>query len=317
MQHMLLGLHRQVQEHSSVFSEMMTLKDKLHEMEQKNISLQSENEKLRGLLRSGQPVNSSSDGGIRHSPAKNGLKTSNGRISLNNGPTPPKVGEKDLSTFGSTWADKTAASAPKRSAAPTSHKKRVSAARAFQSLEFKGEQGFEYVYLGRSRKITRSEVRSRLRRSGVDTGRILDVSFPASGVLGVLMHVQYVKEFTATMKKVSAQVFDTFDPLDPKNLADPKYASMSEDGRAQQMHSLVSDRAIDTLSFLRPLLVGPVARSFLQLGWIDEDDVHRAISGARSRLAKVDPRKAAFHFKTGSDSPEPLDADSSASDMEL
>ncbi|KAI9324106.1 hypothetical protein BD770DRAFT_297690, partial [Pilaira anomala] len=173
----------------------------------------------------------------------------------------------------------------KRTAAPTSHKKRVSAARAFQSLEFKGEQGFAYVYLGRSRKITRSEVRSRLRRSGVDTGRILDVSFPVSGVLGVLMHVQYVKEFTATMKKVSAQVFDTFDPLDPKNLADPKYASLSEDGRAQQMHSLVYDRALDTLSFLRPLLVGPVARSFLQLGWIDEDDVTGAISAARSRLA--------------------------------
>ncbi|KAI9363593.1 hypothetical protein BD770DRAFT_407172 [Pilaira anomala] len=303
MQYMLLGLHRQVQEYSSVFSEMMALKDKLHSMEQQNISLQSENEILKKKPRPAQLLNYNSDDGIRPLPAKIGLKTSNGHNSPNNGPTTPKLGEKDLSIFGSTWADKTAASTPKRSAAPTSHKKRVSAARAFQSLEFKGEQGFAYVYLGRSRKITRSEVRSRLRRSGVDTGRILDVSFPASGVLGVLMHVQYVKEFTATMKKVSAQVFDTFDPI----LSILRIWPIPN-GRAQQMHSLVYDRAIDSLSFLRPLLVGPVARSFLQLGWIDEDDLTRAISAARSRLAKVDPRKAAFHFKLGSDSSEPLDS---------
>lgn len=80
----------------------------------------------------------------------------------------------------SSWASK-AGTVPPR--AP-SHKKRVAAARAFQSPASKGPQVFQYVYIGRSRKIIRSEV-----PSGIDTGRILDICFPASGVLGLLMHL--------------------------------------------------------------------------------------------------------------------------------
>ncbi|KAI7897993.1 uncharacterized protein BX663DRAFT_490376 [Cokeromyces recurvatus] len=63
--------------------------------------------------------------------------------------------------------------------------------------------------------IDRSEVRSRLRRAGVDTGRVLDISFPASGVLGVLVHTQYVQDFIKIMTKAQAEVIKDFDPLDP------------------------------------------------------------------------------------------------------
>jgi hypothetical protein len=169
----------------------------------------------------------------------------------------------------SSWATKAASapvSAPKRKSGPAPLKKRIAAARAFQSPETKGPQRFKYMYLGRSRKINRSKVRSRLRRSGVDTGRILDISFPASGVLGVLMHVQYLEDFSETMTTVGAQIIDDFDPLHPDHLADPKYVSLTDDARAQKMHSLVNARALDTLSFLRPLLVGSVARAFEDLG---------------------------------------------------
>ena len=39
--------------------------------------------------------------------------------------------------------------------------------------------GFQYIYLTRKRKFTRTEIRGNLRRLGVDPSRILDISFPA------------------------------------------------------------------------------------------------------------------------------------------
>ncbi|KAI8636501.1 hypothetical protein BD408DRAFT_407114 [Parasitella parasitica] len=74
-------------------------------------------------------------------------------------------------------------------------KKRLAAGRTFRTTAAKGPQGYEYVYIGRSPKIQRSEIRSTFRSVGVDLGRILDICFPASEVIGVLMHVQYVTDF--------------------------------------------------------------------------------------------------------------------------
>lgn len=104
------------------------------------------------------------------------------------------------------------------------------------------------------------------------------------------------------MKKVGADVFEDFDPLDAKHLADPKFAGLSDEERACEVLHLVQNRALDTLSFLRPLVVAPVARSFLEAGWIDEDSMHSALAAARNRLVKEDPRRAAFYFKHDSSS---------------
>ena len=281
LQTLVLQLQQQVQQHDGLFKHIESLQEKIFSLEEKNKKLISENERLLNLVNSqvANPVRSVSD-------------DTNG-------------------TSASSWAAaaaKPALSSPVSAAAPAkkarapSTKKRAAAARAFMSPGAKGPQGFKYVYLGRSRKINRSEVRSRLRRIGVDTGRVLDISFPASGVLGVLMHVQYVEQFTAVMQKAGAELVKDFDPLDPSNLADPNFASLSVDQRAAQMHELVNGRALDTLSFLRPVVVGSVARSFLDWGWIDDTDLRSAVAAAHSRQQAQDPRAKSFAFsKTGSD----------------
>ena len=281
LQTLVLQLQQQVQQHDGLFKHIESLQEKIFSLEEKNKKLISENERLLNLVNSqvANPVRSVSD-------------DTNG-------------------TSASSWAAaaaKPALSSPVSAAAPAkkarapSTKKRAAAARAFMSPGAKGPQGFKYVYLGRSRKINRSEVRSRLRRIGVDTGRVLDISFPASGVLGVLMHVQYVEQFTAVMQKAGAELISDFDPLDPVHLADPKFASLSADQRADQLHELVHSRALDTLSFLRPLVVGSVARSFLEWGWIDESDLHAAVSEASARHQAANPNSKSFAFsKTGSD----------------
>ncbi|KAG2190860.1 hypothetical protein INT47_011780 [Mucor saturninus] len=257
LQEYVYGLASQVKEHSTILKEMALLREKVCTLQKENMILASENKILKEKF-----ISVSSNPGASKTTVL------------------PRVSNQSTEDFNrgssskdSTWATKAAETRPekpKRTSPATSLKKRIAAARPFQSTEDKGPQGFQYVYIGRSRKIIRSEVRSRLRRSGIDTGRILDVTFPASGVLGLLMHVQYVQTFTEAMTKVDATLFPDFDPLDPKHLADPQYVDMSHDDRCQKMHDIVNNRAIDTLSFLRPLVVGAVARSFVDLGWIDD-----------------------------------------------
>ncbi|KAG1282527.1 hypothetical protein G6F64_014143 [Rhizopus arrhizus] len=84
------------------------------------------------------------------------------------------VSSPSLGTAASSWA--TVASRGSKNKL----RRRAAAARGFQPVT--GEQGFEYIYIPRSRKMTYTEARRRLGRLGVDTWRVLDVSFPAHSV---------------------------------------------------------------------------------------------------------------------------------------
>lgn len=186
--------------------------------------------------------------------------------------------DRDLSTNGSTWAAQARAVADKP---VTGKKMKPSAAvRAFQDPN-DGPQGFEYVYIGRSRKITRSETRTRLRSLGVETKRVLDITFPASGIIGILVHVQYVDSLTQIMTEAGAEIKKDFNPIDPKHIADPRYASYSEDGLAQVALELNSTRCINALLFLhkkKPHMVKNVGRSFVDECWISDEDLQTVLA---------------------------------------
>jgi hypothetical protein len=176
-------------------------------------------------------------------------------------------------------------------------KRRLAAGRLFQSAAVKGQQGYQYVYIGRSGKVQRSEVRATLRKVGVDTGRVLDICFPASGVIGVLVHIQYVDSFLACMRKCEAELIEHFEPLDPKHIADPQYASLAIEDREQLIYEFTNTRALQTLSFLRPLNVSGVGKYFVSSGWISQEELDTAVSDAIGRLAEKEPKKAQFLFK--------------------
>lgn len=159
-------------------------------------------------------------------------------------------------------------------------KQKTAAARAFMERT-PGPQGFKYVFIPRSRKLTRIEVRSRLRQVGVDTSRILDIIFPASGVIGILLHIQYVKTFAATMGAVGAKLLDNFDVLDPEHIGDPQYQSYSMDGLADKALELQANRCISALTFLhrtKHYQVASVGRSFVELGWITDGDIRNVMA---------------------------------------
>lgn len=292
--HAVLSLLHQVQQHQALFNELQVLKDKVLHLENEKNSLLAENEDLRAQIRDSQ------------SPVIPDRTDPGTTVTASALPSPAKK----TNVSATSWATKAAAAPRKPLSGPASIKKRVASARVFQNPSSKGPQGYTYVYLGRSRKIQRSEVRSHLRGAGVDIKRILDICFPASGVLGLLMHVQYVEEFTSIMKLAEAEIISDFDPLDVKNLADPKFASLDVLEREQKLFELVHDRAISTLSFLRPLLVASVGRTFETWGWIVDSELQDEINAAKKRLEKLDPKLAAFVFKSSNRKEGASDSDS-------
>ncbi|EPB80990.1 hypothetical protein HMPREF1544_12316 [Mucor circinelloides 1006PhL] len=90
-------------------------------------------------------------------------------------PAPAKTGTSTATPNQPVTAPSYASAAKKGKSRPdpaTTTKRRLAAGRLFQNTASKSPQGYQYVYLGRSKKIQRSEeVRSALRKSGVDLGR--------------------------------------------------------------------------------------------------------------------------------------------------
>lgn len=182
----------------------------------------------------------------------------------------------------------------------------AAAARPFQSTT-EGPKGFKYIYIGRSRKITRAETRRRFRKVGVDTNRILDITFPASNMIGVLLHLQYEETFITTMKAVGAEVFPHFDPLDPKYLANPEYETYTDDRRADIMMELTHNRCMNTLTFLqqkKPFQVRTVGNSFIDLGFISEIDLYSIIQQQKTVDHGHIPGNQGFTFSTQQQQPQ-------------
>ncbi|KAG0747374.1 hypothetical protein G6F24_015556 [Rhizopus arrhizus] len=92
------------------------------------------------------------------------------------------VNHMSSGTEASSWAVVAANGKPRNKV-----RRRLAAARGFQPVS--GDQGFEYVYIPRSRRMSYSEARRRLSRLGVDNWRVLDVCFPAHSVAGLLVHL--------------------------------------------------------------------------------------------------------------------------------
>ncbi|KAI8394270.1 uncharacterized protein BYT42DRAFT_480914, partial [Radiomyces spectabilis] len=85
--------------------------------------------------------------------------------------------------------------------------------------ETEGPSGFQYLYIPHSHRLTRQEARSHLHRLGIDPYRILDITFPAHSVVGLLVHNQYRPTVLASLEKHTIKHFADFDPLDPIHLA--------------------------------------------------------------------------------------------------
>ena len=176
-------------------------------------------------------------------------------------------------------------------------KRKLAAGRLFKTSANNGPHGYQYVYIGRSGKILRSRIRRTLKTIGVDTSRILDINFPASDAIGILLHTQYVDEFLSLLRASESDILTDFEPLHPANIADPKYQDLTENERIALIAEMVNARSLDALSHLRPHNVISVGHWFLDQGWIDQAELAEAVAEAMGRLQETDPNQAAFLFK--------------------
>ncbi|OAD75515.1 hypothetical protein PHYBLDRAFT_166752 [Phycomyces blakesleeanus NRRL 1555(-)] len=209
--------------------------------------------------------------------------------STSSAPTTPK--EPGIET--STWTT-TAAAAHNSVVVPTAlsvHKtprppsvRRVAASARMFAIPT-GPKGYQYVYIPRSCRLTHREVRNSLKTLGVDTGHILDINFLAKDVVGILVHNQYAEKFQTTLTTVAIEILDAFDPLDPKNIADPKYKSLSDSELEEVAAELHSDRCLKALKYLCPHVAVPVGHFFCDQGWISKEDIPvHSVSGPGAGL---------------------------------
>jgi hypothetical protein len=242
-------LQNKVQEHSHILQRIATL-------EQQNEALQAENEALRAKLSlSGNTLGAHQSGG--------GTK-----VSVSSVPKPTAA----------SWST-VAAKAPKASKGPKTPKQATqkhcdAIARGFNLVT--GPQGYAHVYINRSRRFTRTEVRKNLRLLGVESSRIIDVTFPARDIIGLLVHVQYKPELLQLLAARKIAVDEKFEPLSPKVLADPKYKDKTDAEREQLAFVHNRDRCLRSLAYLAKSnrkIFAPVCRAFLDLGWIAEEDI--------------------------------------------
>ncbi|KAK4514395.1 uncharacterized protein ATC70_001990 [Mucor velutinosus] len=125
--------------------------------------------------------------------------------------------------------------------------------------------GYQFIYFATPVRRRLSELRRLVQGVGLNNSRVLDIQYPVQNVISFLVHNDYVLTLTKAMHlhgRGCSPLID-FDPCDPVNLKDPKFASLSPDLRIQKALEVENLRCLRSLSFVRRSVRISVARSLL------------------------------------------------------
>ncbi|KAI8367489.1 uncharacterized protein BYT42DRAFT_549533 [Radiomyces spectabilis] len=208
----------------------------------------------------------------QHQPKPAPATLTNEPLPASSSPRPP------LGSDASSWAVVT-----KKKRPTNTTRLRPADVRIFQTPS--GPSGFKYLYVPRSRRLTRQETRTRLRRLGIDPYRVLDICFPARAVVGLLVHEQYFDFAMAQFTKAEIKPLENFDPLDISILADPEIKAMSTEHQEAFVFDLYRTRCEKAVTHLPYHLASPVARSFVEANILEESDLPRLLGQCRGAPA--------------------------------
>ncbi|KAG1441957.1 hypothetical protein G6F56_011265 [Rhizopus delemar] len=136
-------------------------------------------------------------------------------------------------------------------------------ARAFRPLSAL-QSGYRFVYFQIGRKQSVQRYRSFFRSLGLDNSRVLDLHFPVRDVVSVLLHTDFVLEFTSAMASLAvASPLLGFDPYDVRKFLSP--AALVQ--KAKELQNL---RVLRAITFVRPSVRVSVARSMLEQDYIEQ-----------------------------------------------
>lgn len=144
-------------------------------------------------------------------------------------------------------------------------------ARAFRPLPAL-QSGYRFVYFQIGRKQSVQRYRSIFRSLGLDNSRVLDLHFPVRDVVSVLLHTDFVLEFTSAMASLAdASPLLGFDPYDVEHIHDPALRkSLSPAALVQKAKELQNLRVLRAITFVRPSVRVSVARSMLEQNYIEQ-----------------------------------------------
>lgn len=156
-----------------------------------------------------------------------------------------------------------------------SSRKIASIARTFTHPS--ADQGFQYLYFPIARKIPIREMRTNLTDLGLENSRLVNVHFPDSNVVAVLVHNDYASEALSILQKKKVSPEPNFDPLSHTILRDPKFKNLDEASRSAKILEIHYTRSLNIVQRLRSPVNIAVAREFTRQGWIQEEDLTELI----------------------------------------
>ncbi|KAL7308946.1 hypothetical protein PS15m_011085 [Mucor circinelloides] len=146
---------------------------------------------------------------------------------------------------------------------------------------------YMYVHVPNKYRTKLSKYRTTLRDVGFDTGRILDIHYPAKGVAALLIHTEYSTEVHELLEKIKIAPIADFDQFAAANLNDPAFADLSAFERAIKAREFQEVRLARGIQHARPYLRGAIDRDFVNQGFISDAQAKIILSGG-SISASVD-----------------------------
>ncbi|EIE89350.1 hypothetical protein RO3G_14061 [Rhizopus delemar RA 99-880] len=138
------------------------------------------------------------------------------------------------------------------------------AARLLQSPST--NQGFKYIYLPTKARVPIGQIRSRLRKLGINNSRIIDIHYPDRNIVALLIHNDYEDEIRQQLQRFKVTIKEDFNPCNPQVLRDPKYADRTPAEREDLAFMHHCNRIERALQYIRTPVKFAVARYFYSKG---------------------------------------------------
>ncbi|KAI8972972.1 hypothetical protein BDB01DRAFT_699126, partial [Pilobolus umbonatus] len=131
-------------------------------------------------------------------------------------------------------------------------------------------QGFTYLYMPCRSRNRHNETPKALSKLGLPSSHILDIFYPASGKIGILVYNDYVEDATSTLTKFGISLIADFDPTDSKIVKDPKLQWFSDEDQKSVGENIHRARLLKVLKRLHSPICLAAAKSFVAQAWITQ-----------------------------------------------
>ncbi|KAG2223177.1 hypothetical protein INT45_011523 [Circinella minor] len=154
---------------------------------------------------------------------------------------------------------------------------------------------YTFVYMGSPRRTLHSEIRKALRLVGIAQERVIDIQFPAHGVVGLLIHSSYEKELRDLLHQAKLSPKDDFNPISATTIGDPTLlTNLTKVERAKEAKTIYQERMFTMCSRMPKKHLGiAILRHFTSL---PSNDTHYINTEYWTRFQEKHPKPTSRHL---------------------